>query len=234
MVHSTTAYSLSYEQLKRLAQTVLASSFGSTNLALPERPSDSETDQAPYLDSAISMLSKSVQYIHNDRNYLDHRLDELDETVRPSLERLSILDKRGNDEFKYIQKQFENVDWRFDKAESKFEKLEANIKAQINRRFDEVRVDKVKIDKVEAKFKVEVDRRFDEFNRRFDEMRSLARNRLCTRLDSSIYKIPASIRGDDGQLRYEVHPDFPTTVRSFWRLKENSKSTYVKHICQCS
>ena len=52
--------------------------------------------------------------------------------------------------------------------------------------------------------------------RRFGEIKALVRNRLCIRLDSSIYKIYTLVRDENDLSRYKVHPQFPVTIREFW------------------
>jgi hypothetical protein len=68
---------------------------------------------------------------------------------------------------------------------------------------------------------------------RFDETKAFARNRLYSRLSSTIYKIYALVRKEDGQSRHEVHPDFPVTVRDFWALREKCKVARAEQFLRC-
>ena len=206
----------SFEKLKALSKTAQACSSGSVTLVLPERPSDSETDLRPFLNGAISMLSESATYLYDDRRYLDCRLDELDKKVER-------VDKKGDDHFKYIQKQFKAI-----KDDLKTFATKDDLKAFATK--DDLKAfatkDDLKAFATKDDLKVVKDdlkASTDKLEASTDNLMAVARNRLVTRLNLSIEKVRALVQDQAGQSKNIVAPDFPLTVRRFWYLKSNSK-----------
>lgn len=56
-----------------------------------------------------------------------------------------------------------------------------------------------------------------------NEVSAMARNRLVTRLIHPIEKVRATVRDENGVLKYEVASEFPLTVRRFWLLASNGE-----------
>ncbi len=234
MAELISPYSSSYEKLSTLFMTARAYSSGPKTFTLPERPSGSDTDSNRYTNAAISMLSDSSAYLYDDRHYLDSRLDEFGRKIDK-------VDKKVDNHFKYTQKQFTIIqddikDFRrgvkrsFDIVDDDIKAVKDDIKAVkdgLGAFKDEVRVEfKVVKDDLGA-FKDEVRAEFkvvkDDIQSSKKDITSMARNRLVTRLNFPIEKVRAPIQDETGVLREEVAPDFPLTVRRFWRLASNSK-----------
>jgi tetrahydromethanopterin S-methyltransferase subunit G len=158
--------------------------------------------------------------------YIEHRVNEVCNRIDEVEEKMDRIDRKEYANFKYIQKQFDSDKGKIAIVKDSVEKEIKAFKSDVYRQFDEVyrRFDEIDrwFEKIDRRFD-ESDRRFEKIDRQFDETKAFARNRLCTRLSSSIYKIYALVRDENGQPSYEVHPDFPVTVRDFWQLKGNSK-----------
>lgn len=127
-------------------------------------------------------------------------------------EKVERINTKDDTKFKYIQKQFNIVKGEITTFKGGLRKELKAFKSDFYHRFDEVK---------------------DEVDRRFDETKAFARNRLYSRLSSTIYKIYALVRKEDGQSRHEVHPDFPVTVRDFWALREKGKVARAEQFLRC-
>ncbi len=165
-------------------------------LTLPERSSEFEIDSNSYLDSAIDMLSESAVYLYNNHHYMNSRFDDIET-------RIDKLDTR-------IEKWFDYVNKRFVKIKNDIKAVKNDVKA-------------VKNDVKAVKNDVKAVKNY--VNQRFNKTRAINFNQFAKVLNVEIEKIATSVQDENDQKRYQVSVDFSETVKEFWLLKLNSKSS---------
>lgn len=110
----------------------------------------------------------------------------------------------------HLHEELDYFDSRSDKVDKRFDKLDIKVDGHfkyVNQRFDEV------------------DQRFAKVDQRFDEAKAISFNRFARELDTEIQGVPAPIKDENGQTRYEVGPSFPETVEEFWLLESDGESS---------
>jgi len=227
MATSMSTYSLSFEKLKNLHR----SAHPRHVLPLPDRPPRLGADSDPYLNGAIVMLGESAVHLHEELDYFDSRSDKVDK-------RFDKLDIKVDGHFKYVNQRFDEVDQRFNEVDQRFNEVDQRFN-EVDQRFNKLEDDvkavkddvkavkddvKAVKDDVNQRFD-EVDQRFAKVDQRFDEAKAISFNRFARELDTEIQGVPAPIKDENGQTRYEVGPSFPETVEEFWLLESDGESS---------